>query len=153
MESGQQSTNIAPRWRRLIAFAIDIAIWTLILYPVMLVILSGNESRIGAMIMNSFSSWIGVAGINLYLLHSRSQTIGKWALKIQIRRRDGAPAHFSRKLFLRYLLPALLVAIPYLGLLLLLLDLGSLFGSGKRTLHDRLADTQVFIYPASRLST
>ena len=140
-------SSIAPRWRRLLAFYIDAAIWTLILYPVIQVVLSGNESHIGAMIMNSFTAWAGVAGVNLYLLHSRSQTIGKWALKIQIRRRDGSHAGFKRKLFTRYLLPGLILVIPYLGPLMLLLDIASLFTPGSHTLHDRLADTGVFPYP------
>ncbi|MCU7807385.1 MAG: RDD family protein [Candidatus Thiodiazotropha sp. (ex Semelilucina semeliformis)] len=137
----------APRWRRLLAFCIDAAIWALILYPVIQVILSGNESDIGAMVMNSFTAWVGVSGINLYLLHSRSQTIGKWVLNIQIRRSDGAHAGFGRKLFLRYLLPGLIVSIPYLGQLMMLLDFATLFGSERRTLHDRLADTGVFLFP------
>ncbi|MCU7827437.1 MAG: RDD family protein [Candidatus Thiodiazotropha sp. (ex Myrtea sp. 'scaly one' KF741663)] len=137
----------APRWRRLLAFCIDAVIWVLILYPVIQVILSGNESDIGAMVMNSFTAWVGVSGINLYLLHSRSQTIGKWVLNIQIRRSDSAHAGFSRKLFLRYLLPGLIVSIPYLGQLILLLDIATLFGPERRTLHDRLADTGVFLYP------
>jgi len=139
---------IAPRWRRLLAFAIDLAIGGLVIYPVALVLWSGDEGHIGAMIMNSFTSWIGIAGINLYLLHSRSQTMGKWLLKIQIRRRDGTWAGFSRKLFLRYLLPALLIAIPVAGQLLLLADLAMLFGRQRLSLHDRLADTQVYLYPA-----
>ena len=139
---------IAPRWLRLLAFAIDVALWCLIAYPVAMVLLSGNDSRIAAMIMNSFTAWIGVAGINLYLLHGRGQTIGKWLLKLQIRRRDGDPAGFNRKLFLRYLLPGLLIAIPYVGPLLLLLDLAALFGRQGLSLHDRLADTQVYRYPA-----
>jgi uncharacterized RDD family membrane protein YckC len=141
--------SIASRWRRLLAFAIDVAIGCLIIYPVALVLWSGDDSRIGAMIMNSFTSWIGVAVINLYLLHSRSQTMGKWLLKIQIRRGDGTSAGFSRKLLLRYLLPGLLLAIPFVGPLLLLADLATLFGSQRLTLHDRLADTQVYLYPAA----
>lgn len=141
------STPKAPLWRRLSALIIDVAVWTLILYPVMLVLLSGEESRIGAMIMNSFTAWVGVIGINLYLLHSRSQSIGKWALNIQIRRVDGSPAGFGRKLFLRYLLPIGVFMIPYLGLLILAVDLVMLLIPGRETLHDRLADTQVFLYP------
>lgn len=100
------------------------------------------------MIMNSFSSWLGVAGINLYLLHSRNQTNGKWALKIQIRGRDGMHAGFYRKFFLRYLIPALLLAIPYIGPSLPLADIGLLLvDPDNRTLHDRLADTRVSNYP------
>jgi uncharacterized RDD family membrane protein YckC len=140
-------TPKAPLWRRLAALVIDVAIWTLILYPVTLVLLSGEESRIGAMIMNSFTTWIGVIGINLYLLHSRSQTIGKWALNIQIRRGDGSHAEFSRKIFLRYLLPILVFMIPYLGLLILAVDFVMLLIPGRETLHDRLADTEIFLYP------
>jgi uncharacterized RDD family membrane protein YckC len=139
----------AAHWRRLAAFAIDAAIWSLVLVPAIGVVMSGDESRIGAMIMNSFTSWVGIAGINLYLLHARSQTIGKWVLKLQIRRAGGSHANLARKLLLRYLLPGLLLAIPYAGPPLLLIDLASLFTADRRTLHDRLADTQVFPYPAA----
>ena len=137
----------AARWRRLAAFAIDGAIGSLVMIPALRVLMSGDETHIGAMIMNSFTGWAGVAGINLYLLHLRSQTIGKWVMKLQIRRRDASHAGFTRKLLLRYLLPAVLLMVPYLGPLLLILDLASLFGDERRTLHDRLADTQVFPYP------
>jgi uncharacterized RDD family membrane protein YckC len=136
----------AARWRRLAAFAFDVAVWSLVLIPVIRVVMSGNQTHIGAMIMNSFTGWVGVAGINFYLLHARGQTIGKWALKLQIRRSDGCHAGLARKLLLRYLLPGLLLAIPYLGPLLLLIDLASLFSSDSRTLHDRLADTRVYLY-------
>jgi uncharacterized RDD family membrane protein YckC len=139
----------AARWRRLAAFAIDAAIWSLVLVPAIGVVMSGDESRIGAMIMNSFTSWVGIAGINLYLLHARSQTIGKWVLKLQIRRSGGSRANLAQKLLLRYLLPGLLLAIPYVGPLLLFIDLANLFTADRRTLHDRLADTQVFPYPAA----
>ena len=138
------STPKAPLWRRLLALIIDVAVWTLILYPVIQVLLSGEESRIGAMIMNSFTAWVGVIGINLYLLHSRSQTIGKWALNIQIRRADGSHAGFRRKLFLRYLLPIGVFVIPYLGPLILAVDLVMLLIPGRETLHDRLADTEIY---------
>ncbi len=141
------SALTAARWRRLTAFAIDLAVWSLVLIPALQVVMSGNEAHIGAMIMNSFTGWVGVAGINLYLLHTRSQTIGKWVMRLQIRRRDASHAGFARKLLLRYLLPGLLLAIPYLGPLLFILDLASLFSADRRTLHDRLADTQVFPYP------
>ncbi len=137
----------AARWRRLTAFAIDLAVWSLVLIPALRVVMSGDEAHIGAMIMNSFTGWVGVAGINLYLLHARSQTIGKWVMQLQIRRRDASRAGLPRKLLLRYLLPGLLLAIPYLGPLLLAIDLASLFSADRRTLHDRLADTQVFPYP------
>jgi uncharacterized RDD family membrane protein YckC len=140
----------AARWRRLLAFAIDIAIWSLVLIPVFRVLMSGDESHIGAMIMNSFTGWVGVIGINLYLLHTRSQTIGKWALQLQIRRSDGSRADLLHKLLLRYLLFGLLLAIPYLGALLLIADLASLFMADHRTLHDRLADTQGTLFPAAK---
>ncbi len=138
----------AAIWRRLLAFALDLAVWSLVLVPALQVAMSGDDGRIGAMIMNSFTGWIGIAGINLYLLHTRGQTIGKWALQLQIRRADGARAAFFRTLLLRYLLPGGLLAIPYLGALLLLADLASLFTAGRRTLHDRLANTRVFRFAA-----
>ncbi len=139
----------AARWRRLAAFALDLAVWSLVVIPALQVAMSGDDGRIGAMIMNSFTGWIGIAGINLYLLHARGQTIGKWALRLQIRRDDGARAGFFRTLLLRYLLPGLLLAIPYLGPLLLLGDLATLFAADRRTLHDRLAGTRVVRFPAA----
>ena len=140
------SSRPAARWRRLAAFAIDGVIGSLVVIPALRVLMSGDETHIGAMIMNSFTGWVGVAGINLYLLHARSQTIGKWVMRLQIRRRDASHAGFSRKLLLRYLLPGALLMIPFLGPVLLILDLASLFGGQRLTLHDRLADTQVFPY-------
>lgn len=129
------------------ASVIDTLIWSLVLIPAIRVIMQGDETQIGALIMNSFTSWAGVAGINLYLLHARGQTIGKWAMKLQIRRSDGRRSGFARTLLLRYLPPGMLLPIPYVGPLLLIIDLASLFTADGRTLHDRLADTLVFPYP------
>lgn len=77
------------------------------------------------------------------LLYRNGQTVGKKVVGIRIVRPDGSRASFPRLLFLRYAVPGLIGAIPFVGLAFSVLDALFIFGESRRCLHDMIADTIV----------
>lgn len=86
---------------------------------------------------------IGLIVINCVLLHRHGQTLGKRALNIAIVRTDGSRMGLTRFIFIRSLPTGMLGAIPYVGVLVSLVDPLMIFGSERRCLHDLIADTIV----------
>ena len=78
-----------------------------------------------------------------WLLAKHGQTIGKRWLGLRIVRPDGGRISLGRVLTLRVLPITLLSQIPYVGPFIGLGDCLMIFGSDRRTLHDRIADTIV----------
>jgi uncharacterized RDD family membrane protein YckC len=99
----------------------------------------------------AFAAVLGVLGLGmialavyqLVLLYRSGQTVGKKIVGIRIVRPDGGRASFPRLLFLRYLVPGLIGAIPLVGFLFALVDALFIFAEDRRTLHDKIADTIV----------
>ena len=87
---------------------------------------------------------LGLVVVQLWMLSSRGQTIGKRLLNIRIVRfSDHANPGFVRSVLLRAVVPALLGAVPGVGILFTLVDIGFIFRSDRRCLHDLLAETKV----------
>lgn len=82
-------------------------------------------------------------GYQLYLLHKYGQTVGKRMLGIKIVRGDGSRAGLGRIFALRYFVPGLIGAIPFVGFIFSLADPLFIFGEEKRCIHDMIADTIV----------
>jgi uncharacterized RDD family membrane protein YckC len=83
-------------------------------------------------------------GIQVYLLATRSQSIGKYLMKTQIvDYRTGAPATLVQSLLMRMIVNALIGAIPCIGSIYSLADILFIFGEEHRCLHDQLAGTSV----------
>ncbi|MFM1886506.1 MAG: hypothetical protein RL026_1663 [Pseudomonadota bacterium] len=82
--------------------------------------------------------------VQVWLLASRGQTLGKLILKIRIvRSTDGGNPGFVHAVLVRFLAVALLGAVPFVGWLFTLVDLLFIFGPDRRCLHDRMAGTRV----------
>ena len=124
---------------------LDLLVWSALLFPLSGAISSGNDEYITAVVMNSFTSWMLVVGIYCYLLSARGQTVGKWLLRLNVVCGDGRRVGLGR-LLLRHLIPAALLLIPYVGPLLLILDLAPAYGRTRTALHDRLLATRVAKY-------
>ena len=86
---------------------------------------------------------LGFSAYQIYWLWKNGQTLGKKLMKIRIVRNDGAPAELWRLLLLRFLVPGLIGAVPFVGGLFSLADPVFIFGEQKRCLHDLIADTIV----------
>ncbi|HJR72748.1 MAG TPA: RDD family protein [Luteimonas sp.] len=100
---------------------------------------SGSEILLGALGLGV----IAFFAYQLYLLYANGQTLGKKLLGIKIVRSDGSRAGFWRIVLLRYLLPGVIGAIPFVGFLFGLADPLFIFGEEKRCIHDLFADTIV----------
>ena len=82
--------------------------------------------------------------VQIWLLVTRGQTIGKWILGIRIvRQTDGGKADFGHVWALRSLLPGFIGFLPYLGMIFTLADVFFIFRADRRCLHDLMADTKV----------
>ena len=88
-------------------------------------------------------AWIGFAIYQLVMLYRHGQTLGKKILGIKIVRSDGSRAGLRRIVLLRYLVPGIIGAIPYVGFIFSLIDPLFIFGDEKRCVHDLMADTIV----------
>lgn len=155
-----------PLWHRLPAALIDLTLCVAVLMPLVVPHLDSsidrqsediaapmlrllhllNEFAVVRMLASDPLRWL-LPGIllliQLSLLFQLRATIGKWLLRIRIAGREESAPGFMRLLALRYLLPLVLYALPYFGLVILLLDLLLIFQSSRQTLHDILAGTQV----------
>ncbi|MEO5624517.1 MAG: RDD family protein, partial [Dokdonella sp.] len=102
-----------------------------------------NPLVLGLLGFAIFAAIIGVAVVNMVLLHRHGQTLAKRWLHIKIVRTDGSPCSLLRIIFARFLPLALLGAIPLIGKLISLTDSLLIFRQDYRCLHDHFADTIV----------
>lgn len=87
---------------------------------------------------------IGVpwCAINLYLIVTRSQSVGKMVLRIKVVNEDGTRCPWAKQLVLRWFLPWVAwLYWPLTGWIDALL----IFSRDNRTVHDRLAGTIVVV--------
>ncbi|KAF0814682.1 hypothetical protein IGB42_00737 [Andreprevotia sp. IGB-42] len=146
--------ELATRSARFGATVVDGLIWvaamlipTLLLVPVLLSSRSSPGLGWGAGTVAFFVAmgvaWIALVAINCTLIHRNGQTLGKKALGIRVVCADGQRCSLRRYLFIRSLPLGIVKAIPYLGLLVSLLDSLLIFRETRRCLHDDLANTIV----------
>lgn len=98
-----------------------------------------------------FFAGMGLAGLlvivvvvlQLYLLATRGQTLGKRWMKIRIVKLDGSNPGFVGAVLLRAFVNGLITAIPYLGGIYGLVDALFIFRDDRRCIHDLIAGTRV----------
>lgn len=142
--------------RRLRAFIIDTFIGVVIAIPAFLLIFIALPENRGqepnAILLLIAFGWIiltaiGLMVANLYLLYTRSQTVGKMLVKIQIvNYEDGQPADLVRTFLLRGIVNSLIGGIPCIGHIYSLVDILYIFGEEHRCIHDLIAKTIVVDY-------
>lgn len=138
----------SSRLTRLGAVLLDSAV---IVVPAILVAIVVPAWKVGGGTSSGFGIAMAVFGLfiicfaiyQLTMLYRHGQTLGKKILGIKIVRSDGSRAGLGRMLLLRYFVPGLIGAIPYIGILFSLVDPLFIFGDEKRCVHDLLADTIV----------
>ena len=87
---------------------------------------------------------LALLAMQLYLVATRSQSIGKYLVKTQIHDCEtNAPASFVKCFLLRGVVNGLIGAIPCIGGIYSLADILFIFGEEHRCLHDRIAGTCV----------
>ena len=139
----EQNHIPAPKGKRLLALAIDLGMLMLVSIPVINALLNGHTDRIMIYAMNSAPAWLGIIGVNLFILDSSGQTIGKRLMKLKIIDHQGEKPAFTRLLFIRHIPFLLLALIPYLGPVVLLIVVASTLSKDQASLADRLAGTRV----------
>lgn len=142
----QPASGLASPWARLAAAIIDlliIGIPTLVL--VALAFTTGSlEDPSPELILASIVVFIVIFVIQMVLLGTRGQTIGKIALNIRIvDSQTGVHPGGGRLILLRTMLNAVLTSIPFLGGIYWLADSLFIFRRDHRTIHDHYSETCV----------
>ncbi len=141
--------DLASRWARLGAAIVDGIVIMIVYLPIAFVfgVLDFSDWETSPSIGNqALSSLLSIAlyiAVNGYFLARNGQTVGKLALGIKIVRSNREQASFGRLIGLRYLPISILGNIPFLGGLLVLVDVLLIFREEKNCLHDDIADTRV----------
>ena len=142
------SQSLASRGSRLGAVLLDNLAVLVALLPSGLALISavdgyGNDGMGGALVLLAFG-FFGMLGVQIYLLAQKGQTIGKRMVGIRIvDHSTGDLAGAGRILGLREFLRGLVSGIPYIGWLLILIDILAIFGEDHRCIHDYIARTMV----------
>lgn len=138
--------HIASRADRLFAYLINAAVaMVVMLFPILLLFLGDGLDVAGPDRATVLMGLMGVAlmvlgGINVYLLATRGQSVGKVVMKIRIVADDGTPAGLFTILILRLFIPQLLSSLCSLfGIL----DALAIFREDSRCIHDHIASTIV----------
>lgn len=145
--------DLADRWVRLGAILVDAFIGGVFALPGLFVLISAgifsnqNEPNT-ALLLGSFAAF-GIAfilllAIQIFLLVTRGQTMGKKLLGIRIvNYDDGANPGFIKIFLLRIFVNGLICAVPLLGLIYAVADICFIFRDDQRCLHDLIAGTVV----------
>lgn len=88
---------------------------------------------------------IALLVINLRLLARQGQSLGKMWAKVRIVRTDGSPVSLARLIGLRYIINAVIGALPFVGSFYSLADILFIFRQDRRCIHDLIADTKVVV--------
>lgn len=107
-----------------------------------------DQARVGLGAVVLFGAMLVLWIVQVVLLTTRGQTIGKIILGIRIVQLDGSRAGFVRAWLLREFVPALIGLIPVAGPFFLrpvftLVDWGFIFRNDRRCVHDYIAGTKV----------
>ncbi|MCY4651763.1 MAG: RDD family protein [Dehalococcoidia bacterium] len=144
----EQASELASPWARLAAVIIDgliVGIPSLLFWLLAFasLISEGDESSL-ALVLASLVIIIVIFIIQMVLLGTRGQTIGKIALKIRIvDAQTGAHTGWPRLVLLRAIVNAILTSIPFLGTIYWIVDSLFIFRADRRTIHDLYSGTRV----------
>ena len=142
---------LATRLERFLAAFIDgLVLGVITLIPAM-IMFGGWMGYVGAAASHPWPFRLGgtVFGVIVFLLVNGvflardGQTIGKKAMGIKIVGADGAKADFTRIIVRRQAPIWACQLVPFLGGLLILIDVLCIFRDTRRCIHDDIADTKV----------
>ena len=139
--------NLADRGARLGAVLLDCVIAFGFCLPGFIVLWTGgkddNTMSTIAFILIALG-FLALAVIQIYLLSTKGQTLGKKVVGVKIiRYADSTNPGFVYACLLRAIVPSLISNIPFLGLIFALVDICFIFGEERRCLHDLIAGTKV----------
>jgi uncharacterized RDD family membrane protein YckC len=91
--------------------------------------------------------WVILLAIQIFLISTRGQSIGKIVAGIRIVRLNGEQAGFVHGWLLRAFVVGAITAIPFAGTIFAVTDLLFIFSPSRRCLHDLIAGTRVVKLP------
>jgi uncharacterized RDD family membrane protein YckC len=140
--------NLAGRGSRLLAVLIDGFLFALCCIPALIAMFAGDSSDndtikiIGGIIAGV--AFLALLAIQIYLLTTRGQTIGKKMMSVKIvKYADGSSPGFVHACLLRLIVPGFINGIPFVGSLFPIVDACFIFGDERRCIHDLIAGTKV----------
>jgi len=143
----------ASRWLRLGAILIDSIIGGLLMAPGFGLLMSAgifsHSNQPNTPLLLAGISALGLAllillGVQIYLLTTRGQTMGKKLIGIKIVNFDDeSNPGFVKAFLLRMFVNGMIGAIPFVGAAYSLVDICFIFRADRRCLHDLLAGTKV----------
>ena len=143
MQPEQSATELASPWARLAAWIIDILIYIAVIIPSAAVGFFIVGEEFGAPVF-AVVAFIVVFIIQMVLLGSRGQTIGKIALKVRVVDSvTGMHPGWARIVLLRTVVNWVLTSIPFIGGIYWLVDSLFIFREDHRTIHDMIGGTRV----------
>lgn len=89
--------------------------------------------------------WLLCIVLQAVLVSTRGQSLGKVWLRIKIVKTDGSRVGFVSGVLLRSWLMSATLLIPYVNVVIALLDSLLIFREDRRCLHDRIAGTKVVV--------
>ena len=88
--------------------------------------------------------FVALLGLNIYLLVTRSQSLGKYVVKTQIVNVEtGERADFVSSFLMRAVVNGIISSIPCIGAIYSLVDICFIFREDRRCIHDLIAKTMV----------
>ena len=149
-QADQPTTELASPWARLAAVIIDILIYIAVAIPLALIAVFTfaaeqleNDDTTGVVLFTLIGVLV-VLIIQMVLLGTRGQTIGKIALNIRIvDAQTGEHPGWARLVLLRAIVNGILTGIPFLGTIYWIVDSLFIFRGDHRTIHDLYSGTHV----------
>lgn len=149
--SNDENGELADLSTRFVGALIDGLIALPIVMPIAFGVglIIGNVMGEGAattIVANLLGGAIGIGAfvvLHGYLLATRGQTIGKVVMKTKIVNEFGGQVPFPELYVKRYLILQAISLIPFVGLLVGIVDALFIFRSNRKCLHDEIAGTKV----------
>ncbi len=157
-QGAQNTAQLASLLQRFLGFLLDSFLPGLFMVPgfilIVVAVMMDQQAQAGGIPDFPIISLIGIAippivglvtlVLQIYLLATRSQTLGKYIMKAQIVDFEtGQPADFVKCAVLRILVNSIICGIPCAGTIYSLVDIFFIFRDDRRCIHDLLAGTTV----------
>ena len=143
----EQAVELASPWARLAAVIIDgliVGVPATVFFLLAIVSGSSEDDPSLGLILAGAAVSIILFVVQMVLLGTRGQTIGKIALRIRIvDAQSGAHPGWARLVLLRAIVNAILAGLPGVGWLYWVIDSLFIFRGDHRTIHDLYSGTRV----------
>lgn len=140
----EQQQPLASLGARFAGSLVDGLVYGVALIPAIAIAASSGGQPDEALLIGGVAlPFLIIAIVQIYLISTSGQSIGKKLLGTKIIKMDGGEAGFVHGVLLRSWLMGVLTNIPIAGMFIAIIDPLLIFGDERRCLHDKIAGTQV----------